>query len=268
MQQSLENMYLLIAKQRSGTQLFTSLLSQQNSIRVTGELFHRNHEGRPRFYFEKRQEYLKADINLALPSPENQRHLFREYFSFIKGDVMANPNNALFVDVKYSSCHHFNTYWQSPLERPYMAELAQKLGFGVVHLIRENVLANYASSLLARVNGNWSATDTERKVKVVEVPTEGLIAELDHRMAEIDFYRQAFRDCRTYEEIAYETMLSEDNVLSVDAADKVAAVIGRPVRYDLSPGTKKIAAPLRALISNVDAVEACLRGTPYAAMLD
>ncbi|WP_262689859.1 hypothetical protein [Kordiimonas aestuarii] len=264
----LENIYFLVAKQRSGTQLFTSLLNQQNSIRVTGELFHRRHEGRHRFFFEKRQEFFREDPSLTLPSPENQRVIFRKYFQFLKENLMGNPDNALVVDVKYSSCHHFNTYWQSPMEAPHMAALAQGQGVGIVHLIRRNLLANYCSSLLARANKNWSAVDTKRAIRTVEVPVDLLLQELERRDGEVRFYRDAFRACRTYVEVDYETLLSPENTISEEAVEKLTIALDRRIEPTLTPGTRKTAAPLSSLISNHDEVRECLEGTRFSHFLD
>ena len=74
---------------------------------------------------------LRKRPELSYPSRENQEFLFRTYLDHL-GEL--EQAERLLVDIKYTSLHHLNTYWNLPSVRPGLVSIIRELKLPVVHL--------------------------------------------------------------------------------------------------------------------------------------
>lgn len=135
------------------------------------------------------------------------------------------------------------------------------LGHSVVHLVRENVLATYLSTLAAKDSGVFVSRG-HRETPPVVVPTESLVEELGRRQALIDRHRRLVRHLESLE-VRY-----EEYVKDPEGHDgRLLAFLGLP-SHPLVSRFRRLGEPsLIARIKNADEVSECLRDTGYFALL-
>src|SRR5262249_28128910 len=144
-------------RMRSGTTALREVLATNHHILQLGEVFHSEYLEDQRFFYNYFKERIVKNPNLALPSGDNRRVLFRDYVSDVKQRLGydASMHHVLVVGVNYNSLQSLNNFWQNSLSPPYLLELIQTFNFGVLHLIRENLLRTLISERRARASGVW-----------------------------------------------------------------------------------------------------------------
>lgn len=133
----------LIAQQRSGTNLLRQSLATTPWFIDRDEIFH----NRPDMgtYWTHRALMIAKDPLLSIPYKQHQNKLFNSYL-----EKFANsPDEFSLIDVKYNSLHNLNCLWQNPSVRPHLFTFLSENQIPVIHLIRQDVLASYVSSLVA-----------------------------------------------------------------------------------------------------------------------
>ena len=88
---------------------------------------------------------IAGDPELSIPHVENQTRLFESYL-----DAFANNRNAFtLIDAKYNSLHNLNPVWQNHGRPPHLFNLLAELGIPVIHLVRNDILAAYVSTMVS-----------------------------------------------------------------------------------------------------------------------
>lgn len=150
-------LFVLLARQRSGTGALGSTLDQHPSISYLGEVFHHDAMDRPPNYFWFLQNLITEKPELAFPDAGPERwDRYAEYLCSM------SKKNYLLVDIKYASTHHFNQHWLGVGEAPTLFSILKTRGVPIVHLTRRNYLKVYVSGKLAEANGVWHARKAEQ----------------------------------------------------------------------------------------------------------
>ncbi|MEM9298990.1 MAG: hypothetical protein AAGA64_11425 [Bacteroidota bacterium] len=262
-----KNIFILLSRQRSGTQMFRDLIRAHPDISITGEIFHSNREGKNNSFFNFLVSNFNNDLNSYFDALASPKIIFN---SFLESILEKSKKEKVLIDVKYSSVHHFEGFWKELNEESNLFKLIKKAEIGVVHLIRENYLENYCSALLAKVNQNWSAYDSERKVDKIYVNTGEMLDEISKREQEVSVIKKVFSDYAAYKEIVYEEILDSSGNFSESLQHELKCFFDINQSHDFlrRPRTNKTAKPLKSLIENYDEVKSVLSVSEFSDMLD
>jgi hypothetical protein len=266
---------ILIAPPRSGTTVLGHAVTQAFAAAWPQEIFNGEFadpaidyrraddiHARTNF-FNYRHEVLSRRPELSYPTKENQAFLFRGYLDYISGVEKAER---LLIDVKYTSLHHLNSYWNLPQERPGLIAIVRDLGLPVIHLQRRNLFALYCSLAYAEASGVWVSFESKTGRHRIAIDTARCLK----YMGQIDAMTRYIRDWffqYPVAELEYETMLRGES-WSDEVRDTFSRIFGMPPVKPLSAVYRKVAPPLREVVTNPGEVLVALRGTPYQAMTE
>ena len=257
--EDMSNPVIIIAKQRSGTNLLRSLLTSSNLFRDFGEIFHplgreKSHNNFWRF----RENKLQEDFSLLLPSPGNLKKMFKLYIKHLQ----SNCNRPYFlIDIKYNSVNNFNPCWHSPASPPFLFELIRQNNIPVIHLVRSRVLENYCSELLARKTQVWKTKDIsyESQEKIF-VDIKDALKGINYRTQEISLFKSYLKDYKNSIFLEYSELKDNDNNLSEKAKKEIANLLNLNRQLETSPSKlRKVAPPLSELILNYNDLVSKLR---------
>lgn len=243
---------ILIATQRSGTNLLTSLLSSLELFVNHSEVFHAKGILDKKNFFNFRLEQIKKNPELSIPSEQNIDFLFDSYINFLEN---LNPSSYSILDVKYNSTCHFTKFWQSPVRQPYFLSLVKRKSIPVIHLVRTNVLEAYCSGILARRNNKYKRINEELlKFKTTYINPRGLIFEIKQRLQETNFFRYYLDNYQNSCLINYSEIL-EGNVLSSSVKSKISQLLDIDINnIKMETPLKKVSPPLEEMIENYDEI--------------
>ncbi len=259
-------LHVLLARQRSGTGALGSLLDQHPQISYYGEVFHPDEIDREHNYFNFLLKKAKGDPNNALPSANEQN--YRDYIAQLES---SGQKGSVLIDVKYSSTHHFNGYWHSPLDPPGFLQICQRERRKIIHLKRHNLLKTRISGLLAEHNKIWHATPEDTiTVKTLTLDTEevlGFLASMSQQVTYFDNYLGNYPQILT---LSYENLFQASGTLASDTSKSLAAFleVDEEPFNTLTPFfVKQASDDLSAVIENYDEISSCLNNTRFAWML-
>jgi LPS sulfotransferase NodH len=148
---------IVVALQRSGTTAFCEALGKHEAITSFGEVFHsaRSSEDTPLYenlhlvsdanFFDFREKLFHRYPTLSYPSPENVETTLDAFL-----DHLASMSKGWsLIDIKYNSWHHFETAWATPTRPPHLLKLLRARGATFIHIKRRDLLARYASEMIA-----------------------------------------------------------------------------------------------------------------------
>jgi len=119
------------------------------------------------------------------------------------------------VDVKYNSWHQLNHVWQAPGESPYLMNILATLPKVVVlHVVRNDVLAQCVSDQVAAASGVWhyAGEKLQDESKVVIDP-ESLLLRMRQSVTQLSIVRSWLQDLNTVE-LHYEETYRLDGALT------------------------------------------------------
>jgi hypothetical protein len=256
---------------RSGTTALREVLATNPHIVPMGEVFHSEHLNDENFhhYYKKR---IGMNPDLALPSEENRRILFRDFITHLRDSLglRENDGKVLVVSINYNSLHSLNNYWQNILAEPYLLSFVKTWNFGVIHLIRQNVLCTLLSEMRARASGVWHIkSEGDRAAVTVEINTDTLLCELEERQAEIALVRRWLGGYPYLLELTYEQTFKSGDLINDAVLGQCAAFFGVPCSFAAAVPFRRTSLPsLHQEVSNHEAVARILSASPFARLLD
>ena len=158
-------MFILLAKQRTGTHFLRGVLSTHPQIVITNEVFKVSAQkfllGRTKVppYSFYRQQRIENDLTNCLPA--RQPELVKEYFRMLH-NVAEENESEIVVDIKYNSLHYAEGEWSSPSGVPQMLNS----GFGYIHLVRQDLIRTAVSDFRSRISGKYKVRAGEKVDKV------------------------------------------------------------------------------------------------------
>lgn len=256
---------LLIARQRSGTGLLNSLHARHRGLMALAEIFHPMNLGQKYNYFTFVRERLQTDPDAFMPGRREENLLgFLDSLSPERGERLPC------IDVKYSSLHHVNGEWHSPLATPWIVQFARARGCPIIHLKRANFVETFVSGQLADANQVWHTSNLgDIKIRSVPVDPGNLLSYLASTGKEVDLVTEWLSGHRPLVELEYATMLEADGAITESACCAMAEALGVGSFQERSaPIVKQSPATLRDSIANFDEIVAALSSTPYAWMIE
>lgn len=267
---------ILLATQRSGTNMFRNVLSSDERLHCAPEVFNNRYDGRELlpegipYYFEFLDSKVREDH--ASFHPDAAYDLVSAYFQEFEDRMKAEDRTAI-VDVKYSSLHHADGAWRNPSMRPEMIGLFKKRQFPILHLRRRN-LVRLAFSLARAIQ-----TDQYLAMNKSEVGDASV--KLDVRL-----FKRSLRELKNNDrmicrwlrntggkqlELVYEDLFEDvpGSALQREPFEEVARFLGlEEMRFDIVPRTQKLAPQeLRNEIENFNELEAALKDTEFESFL-
>ena len=264
----MNDVVLLLARQRTGTNALQAVLATHPDIHCTREVFHPAPQDQPHLdakinffrFLERRGEIDRTDATL-----ESQRRLFLEFLAFLRAST---TKRFLVIDVKYNATHHFDGPWRPLIGWPAMFGFAQRHGLRVLHLVRTNYLRQQVSMIKAKQTQRWVVQDggSGDGDFPVTLPTQRLLATMRALSAEDRLVEGAFAPQGRYLKLEYADVFG-------DLPRGVAAVarwlgVEDDFTCDSVPVKKQAVLPLEETIENFDEVADALTGTPFAGLLE
>lgn len=244
------SIYIMFARQRSGTGALNSILSQHKDIVCTGEVFHPNNlqTDKNNYFYWLNNEADKAKFSdIILRNEEN----FQNYLAFLENKF---PGKKILIDIKYRSLHHFNGGWISPLEEPAIFRFIRKRAIPCLHLTRDNLLETYVSGRLAEMNKVWHAKSAnELQYTTLTIDINALHRYISFTTKEVAFVKESMKRIKQSCEVEYKNMLV-DNKLSEPVTKKLEAFFGCSGLSQLVTPFIKQVAKLESVIENYDDV--------------
>ena len=245
---------IVVATQRSGTNLLRSLLADSKQFVDYKEVFGQRIVDLPNSYFNFRKKIYQENLDYSLPTVENVEIIFKRYLEYLQNK---SKNNGLILDIKYNSFCHFTPFWHSPSEPPMLVKLIKKYQIPVIHLIRDNVLETECSTQLYRKN--WVATLREgEKLKhtTVSIDTNTIIKRLNQRNKEIKLFKDYFKDYQYVCTINYAEI--SKGSLTTQTRNKINEKLNIDIKEDVTSPLKKMGRSLSETIENYGEVSKLL----------
>lgn len=259
-------LHILLARQRSGTGAFGSLIDQHPEIRYLGELFHPGEIERQHNYFNFLLNAIKQNPERGLPGANEINH--QEFFEYVEN---LEKKSNIFVDVKYSSTHHFDGYWHAPLDIPFFLQLCKRNDRKIVHLKRRNYLKTYVSGLLAERNKIWHAKQNDTiKITSLQLNSKELLdylRSITHQVEHFESYLSKYPQIMTLE---YENLFQASGTLADDVIENLSAFleVDEAAFRTIKPFfVKQASDDLSVVIENYDEIYSNLKNTLFAWML-
>src|ERR1700679_684232 len=95
-------LFVLIARPRSGTTALRSLLEGRSDLHVYGEIFDDKHIRKTGYFFNFYKEQLRRRATLALPSEGNRRFLFQKYIDELQLKAIKRGRHRILVSANYN----------------------------------------------------------------------------------------------------------------------------------------------------------------------
>lgn len=246
----MSNPVVVVAKQRSGTNLLRRTLASSQYFEDLNEVFHMNND-QPNLFWQFRQELIKENYELAFPSQENQTQIFSLFIDKISN---ASVDFSL-IDIKYNSSHHLNHLWQDPLETPYLLELLAKNNIPIIHLVRKNIFETYVSLMTASKLNVWVSWDKSfTHYLTFKIDINHMLAFLKNLKKEINLYRQWLYSFKgiIVTELNYENLLNTQGGFSEKIEQEICDFLQISEKLNLTIPTKKIAKSLQETVENYE----------------
>ena len=274
---------IILAGQRTGSTGLGRGLAQLLDFEWLGEIFHSNFadpaidldsetdiEKRANF-FNFRHQKCRIDPTLSFPSEENQKNLFQGYIKFIKERF---EKQGFIVAIKYTSLHHLDTYWAWPNGMPFLLKLIRQTEIPVVHVVRENLFAQYCSYKLAMKSDYWHRYPGEGQ------PAETLTIDVKDTESFMNIMRPWTTRCQSWLTdpkpwlidhrpnyvLKYEEIF-EDDFLSEEVIQMFSDMFSFNPKRQAPVPTRKVTPHLSKVVENIDEVLEYFKETQYDEMV-
>ena len=260
---NLQKALIVVATQRSGTNLLRSLLVDSKQFVDYKEVFGQKVVDSPNSYFNFRRKLYQENLDYSLPTNENVEMIFQKYLEYLQD----KSNNRFILDIKYNSFCHFTPFWHSPSEPPMLVKLIKKYQIPVIHLIRDNVLETECSTELYRKN--WIATLREGeqlKYSTVSIDTNTIIKKLNKRNKEIKLFKDYFKNYQYVCTINYAEI--SKGSLTTQTRNKIYEKFNIEIKEDVTSPLKKMGRCLSETIENYTEVSKLLYNHGFEYLLN
>ena len=272
----MKNTIIILSGPRTGSTGLGRGLAQLLDFDWLGEIFHSDFAdstadvdlksgiNKRANFFNFRYRRCRIDPTLTFPSKENQTKLFQGYMEYI---VDHFGKQGIIIDIKYTSMHHLDTYWLYPNNIPFLLDLIRRTEIPVVHVLRENLFAQYCSYQLAVKNDCWHRRPGEGQ-------NAGMLT-LDVNDAES--YMNVMRswstrvqswliDYKPYYVLKYEDIF-EDDFLSKEVIQIFGDMFCCDLKRQAPVPTRKITPRLGKVVDNIGEVLEHFKETQYDEMV-
>lgn len=256
---------VILASQRSGTHLLGSLIDHIPGCHYIGEVFLADNdqpisEG-SYWWFCQRHGHVEK------PTGENIRSHFHRYLDVcLEWAQDANPDvQTAIMDIKYSHLYNLTPHTVDILGKPYLLSILRAERIPIIHLVRNNVLAQYVSRQLAVLPGNTGELDRPHVHRSLRIDCRLLMPALRRLQAETQTVQKWLSGHWPILQMRYEDLLDADGSFSLHTARSASRLLtGEAVDIRAKPSTVKVSPPLPEAVENWQEVCTTLQRTPFA----
>lgn len=217
----------VIARQRSGTNFLRSLIANSSNLVNLGEVFDIKAQRFNINFFHYREE---RDYREAVErDAESCVAELTDYFAFLQ---RAHPHHV--IDIKYDQTLLSRPTYQSPAEPFPVFEALTRAGYGVVHLVRENVCASIISHRVAGQSGVWHVPRAGgQPVLGVQVRMEPklFLADIARRERELALFDAFCAELPSMIRVCYETLDAAGDDLRAGMLKEMCRIGGGSFAY-------------------------------------
>ena len=267
---------IILAGQRTGSTGFGRGLAQLLDFKWLGEIFHsdfadpatdldlESNINKRANFFNYRYHRCRIDPTLTFPTKKNQVQLFQGYMDFIADSF---NNQGVIVDIKYTSLHHLDTYWLWPNTMPFLLELIRQTEIPVVHVVRENLFAQYCSYKLAMKSDYWHRRPGEgQSAGTLTLDVEDAENFMNVMRSWAAHVQGWLIDYKTYYVLKYEEIF-EDDFLSKEVVQIFSDMFSCNSKRLAPVPTRKVTPHLSKVVENIDEVLEHFKETQYDEMV-
>lgn len=257
---------ILLAHQRSGTNYFRSVLRSSGIFFDCNEIFLPASDpvlspptntyldfNFDRFFARQVLE----DSNLLLPSEKNIRKIFSGFLDFCREEAVRQAGGGGLLpvlDIKYCTVHRLNAYNQFIGRRPFLFQLIREHSLPVIHLIRQDAVAQTISHMLALQSGVYILEKSEQYTfEPVSLSVEDFTFKLHLREQSLRAIREWFVQMQygNVLELYYE-QLSTLDTFRINATPVLENAFGISFPEKLETPFRKSITDIRATVRNLD----------------
>lgn len=238
--------FVLLTTQRSGSAMLVQSLSQHPQVICYHELF--RHGSRERLAYDKfvAESVTRRLARIVAPPVVTKSFLQRVFDS-------PSAEDAVGFKLMYN---HLRRHWELP-------RIFRLMNVRVIHLVRNNVLKTYVSSLAARQRRLYHAKAPADGLEPIVVPTAEIVRVLQRRASAIAAHRRKLRNHPCLE-VSYEAMLGNRD----SEMRRIFRFLNVDEEHHVSTDYIKINPDrLRDVIANYREVELELAGSPFVDLL-
>lgn len=240
---------LLIAQQRSGTNMFRRALATTGWFQDRDEIFH--HRPELGVYWQHRALMIAHQPKLSIPHSKHQDRIFA---SFLKTYAASERVHTL-LDVKYNSLHSLNTIWQTHSNRPHLFNYLAARKIPVIHLIRCDILATFVSTIISREMQLFVSPNDIQLRKTWALDTAQLIHFIKTWHLNVSRTRNWLNNCLDIPclELEYENLLNEQGDFRGSVLRQLESFLKIPERLEPKVVTRKmVKRPYWELVENFE----------------
>lgn len=234
----------VVAMQRSGTNLFRKSLSTSGYFHDLNEIFDPYHK----LYWPYRAEAIRQNSKLAIPTSRNQLEIFESFLDH----CLTSEKPFSLVDVKYNSTQNLNKVWHHPGSRPLLIDWLIEQKCPVIHLVRENVLENYVSNVMAFQSRVWLVEKAGHvSDQLIRLDVETTLRTIETIKTQIEVFRTWLQPTN-HIELRYESLIDQQGEIAAEPIRRTCDLVGIDEELNISIPTKKTGRLLREMVENFE----------------
>lgn len=261
---------ILLARQRSGTNAFRSILHFSHHIHTWGEVFNPDHYNTQRSserdssYFLFLKELIKRDCSRVQPRCDEMN--FLDFLDYLRIQTVKKYS---LIDIKYNSSHHISNGWYGITNEPFLFGILKKYCMPVINIQRQNYLRYYMSEKKAEKRKSWHLFDENLLVEQefsIEINIPDLLSVMKSCRYEDDHIKKSFEGYPRYLSFDYDNLFSRDNnSISQDVLNGISELLQCDIVLDQKQSIfkKQSYLPLNSSIKNFNDVRNALLETDF-----
>ena len=267
---------IVLAGQRTGSTGLGRGLAQLADFRWVSEIFHSDFADpaidldsesdivKGSNFFNFRYYQCRLDPTLTMPSEMNQKYLFQEYLKFLENRF---DKRGFIIDIKYNSWHHLNTYDLWPESAPFLLKMVCQAEFPILHLIRENLFAQYCSHELAIKSNRWQRLSGEAQITgTLTLDLKEATSFMNQMERQAALFQSFLVGYEPYHVLKYEEIFEDDH-LSNDVVQYFSELFSCDPKRQAPIPVKKATPHLSKVVENISEVLEYFKETKYDEMV-
>jgi LPS sulfotransferase NodH len=230
----------VIARPRSGTTVFSKMLSSHPRVVCVGEVFNQSNE---RSYFHFLQQLVVAEPDALFPS--NATKNFLKFVDTCRDYATAKKQNCKVVvlDVKYDQAHLLCEAWWKLGQLPKIFFLIREKKWRVIDIHRNDLVGLCISNQVAmqtKVYHSSALGEGEKQTAKIRINPDQILRDVQATRAVYESVQNHFGNRREYLKIRYEEMFDVEGLFSSPIIESVGRHIGVQNYFDSTPRLQKL----------------------------
>ena len=230
----------VIARPRSGTTVFSKMLSTHPSVVCIGEIFNQSNE---RSYFHFLKQLVPDDPDCIFPG--NATRNFAKYVQNCKSFAARKKQNCTVVvlDVKYDQSHLLCEPWWKIGQLPRLLYLLREKKWRVIDIHRNDVVGLCISNQVAmqtKIYHSSALPDGKKQNAKIRINPRQILREVRTTQDVYEAIENHFASRREYKKLSYEELFDRDGTFSAQMTGDVSEFLGIHNHFDRTPKLQKL----------------------------